>query len=377
MKVGYLFGSLNRGGAETLVLDVFKNASKASFEMIGIHRKGGAYQEEFYATGRTIIQCAPKRFGFVRYLLRLRRILLSEKVDIVHAQQAIDSIYARLAAIGTGIKIVTTFHGHSFADAAWWLREATYHANERIICVSEYQKEYFEKKWKLPKENKLQVVYNGIDFEKIDKVESRESIVDSNLKLCMVGNFVKGRSQIVVAQALERVSGLVDEWISGTIDDRLKMIDEPYFVFYFIGRKDDSEAWRYDECVKYCEEKGLKNVHFLGGRNDVPALLKQMDGFVYSTEHDTFGIAVIEAIAAGLPVVVNDWPVMKEVCGEENAGVRYFKTDDSDDAAAKMAALIEEIEESKKVAEENAKIVRAKYSIEQHIDNLKKIYKTL
>ncbi|MBQ6791392.1 MAG: glycosyltransferase family 4 protein [Paludibacteraceae bacterium] len=372
MKVAYLFGSLNRGGAETLVLDVFKNASKASFEMIGIHRKGGAYQDEFYATGKKMIQCAPKRFCFVRYLLRLRRILLSEKVNIVHAQQSIDSVYTRLATIGTSIKIVTTFHGHSFAEAAWWFRKATYCANERILCVSEYQKRYFEQKWKLGGENKLEVVYNGIDFTKIDGVQckvygvkegkSEEVRGKSGMKLAMVGNFVKGRSQIVVAQALNKLK---------IADCRLK-ID-----FYFIGCRDDSEPERYDECVKYCEEKGLENVHFMGGRGDVPALLKQMDGFVYSTEHDTFGIAVIEAIAAGVPVVVNDWPVMKEVCGEENAGVRYFKTDDSDDAAAKIAALIVEIEESKKVAKGNAKIVRTKYSIEQHIENLEKIYKML
>ncbi len=121
----------------------------------------------------------------------------------------------------------------------------------------------------------------------------------------------------------------------------------------------------------------MDNVHFLGSRNDVPAILKSIDGFVYSTEHDTFGIAVIEAIAAGLPVVVNDWPVMTEVCGEGNAGIRYFKTDDVDDAAVKISTLIKEIEASKDEAKENAGIVRERFSIEQHIKNLESIYKTL
>lgn len=363
MKVAYLFGSLNRGGAETLVLDVFKNATKATFEMIGVHRKGGAYQEEFYASRQKMVQLAPTRFGFVRYLLRLRRILLSEKVNIVHAQQAIDSCFARIATIGTGIKIVTTFHGHSFADVPWWFWKATYSANKKIICVSEYQKWYFEERWKLSKENKLHVVYNGIDFGKLDSVvESQELRAKSGIKLAMVGNFVKGRSQIVVAQALNKL--MMEDW-------RLK-ID-----FYFIGRRAESEPERYDECVKYCEENGLKNAHFLGGRNDVPSILKSIDGFVYSTEHDTFGIAVIEAIAAGLPVVVNDWPVMKEVCGEENAGIRYFKTDNRDDAASKIKALIADLDESKRLAKENAKIVRSRFSIEQHINNLEKFYKTL
>jgi len=36
MKVAYLLGSLNRGGTETLVLDVFKKASQAPFQVMGI-----------------------------------------------------------------------------------------------------------------------------------------------------------------------------------------------------------------------------------------------------------------------------------------------------------------------------------------------------
>lgn len=39
MKVAYLLGSLNRGGTETLLLDVFRSADKAPFSFVGIHRK--------------------------------------------------------------------------------------------------------------------------------------------------------------------------------------------------------------------------------------------------------------------------------------------------------------------------------------------------
>ena len=106
----------------------------------------------------------------------------------------------------------------------------------------------------------------------------------------------------------------------------------------------------------------------------MPTILKSMDGFVYSSHNDTFGIAVIEAIAAGLPIVVNDHPVMQEVCGEANKGIRYFRTDDAEDAAVLIEALIENIEQSKKAAEANAVAVRNKYSIETHIQQIYKVY---
>ena len=296
--------------------------------------------------------------------------MLQENVTIIHSQTPSNTLVLAIALLGTGIKIVTTFHGHSFADTIWWKKKIVYQASEKIICVSEYQKRYYEEKWNLPNENKLQVVYNGIDFRKIDSAEpmkksiadSRESIDENRIRLAMVGNFIKGRSQIVVAKALSKLK----------IEDRRLNID-----FYFIGRRVESEAERYDECVTYCEDNGLKNVHFLGSRNDVPSILKSIDGFVYSTEHDTFGIAVIEAIASCLPIVVNDWPVMIEVCGKENAGVRYFKTDDAEDAAAKISVLVRDIDSNIKAAKENAKIVRSRFSIEQHINNLEKIYKSL
>ena len=91
-------------------------------------------------------------------------------------------------------------------------------------------------------------------------------------------------------------------------------------VHHNLRKESDLEK---DFVLKYCEDNNLDNVYFLGGRGDVPALLKVMDGFVYSSVHDTFGIAVVEAMAAGLPVVVNDYEVMKEVCGNL---VTYFKS---------------------------------------------------
>lgn len=359
MKVAYFIGGLNRGGAESLLLDVCRKHQFVPYDFVCVYRHEGNLSEEFKQSGAPLIQ-APKEGGMIRYMLFLRKLFVREHVDIIHSQTPSNTLLLSLALIGTGIKIVTTFHGHSFADAAWWQRKLVYAASEKIICVSNYQKQYYEEKWQLPEENKLQVVYNGVDFAKLDDVKKErvKELKSEDPKLAMVGNFIKGRSQMVIVKALEQLNAI-------PLD------------FYFIGRRDDKEGWRYDQCVQHCQENHLENVHFLGSRDDVPEILKSIDGFVYSTEHDTFGIAVIEAMAAERPVVVNDWPVMTEVCGEGNAGLRYFKTDDIDDAAAKITALVKDIDQSKVIAKENAKIIRKKYSIETHVNNLHKIYQSL
>lgn len=366
MKVAYLLGSLNRGGTETLLLDVFQNAEKAPYEIICVHRKGGAYLDAYNAAGQKVICCSPKRFGLFRYLRQLRQILLSEKITHIHAQQPIDCIFARLATVSTRIRIVATFHGYDFGARRFdkLFNAISIRMADAVCFVSKAQKDYYIKNYHIKQLDKLHVVYNGIDFTKLNRAEKDDRIrglEDEKVKLCMVGNFVKGRSPLIIAKAIKIVN-------------REK---QPPLDFYFIGRRDDKEIWRYDECVKYCEENKLTNVHFLGARSDVPELLKKMDGFVYSTVHDTFGIAVVEAMAAGLPVVVNDWEVIREVCGEENLAMRYYKTGDPIDCAKAIKSLLEELDESKKVAKENEKNIRKKYAIQEHIHQLYNIYAKL
>lgn len=149
------------------------------------------------------------------------------------------------------------------------------------------------------------------------------------------------------------------------------------FDFYFVGKKSDAEPWRYDNCVQYCQENGLTDcVHFLGGRGDVPQILKHMDAFVYATDHDTFGIAVIEAVAAGLPTFVNDWEVMTEVVQNGKLATVY-KTNDTEDFCEKFMDFASNVECYKQQAVVNAKIARDTYSIEAHIDTLHKVYSAL
>lgn len=359
MKVAYLLGSLNRGGTETLMLDVLRNAENAPFEMICIHRKGGAYLEDFYSAGPTIYHLAPKRLGLIRYLCKLRNLLLSEGVTIVHGQQPLDTIYGRLATLGTGIKVVQTFHGfYPMKGKAGLQTRLSISMSDELCFVSKYEQDWYQQRMRI-RDEKCHVVFNGVDFAKFDSakslVESQESRVKSGIRLCMVGSFTSGRAHDVIVRALQ----LLQE--RGVID----------FDFYFIGQRGAAEPYIYDDCVRICEEKKMKHVHFLGGRGDVPSLLRVMDGFIYSTNRDTFGIAVVEAMAVGLPIVVNDWPVMKEVCGDM---VAYYKSKDVGDCADTIEKLLAELLQRKETAKKNAEVIRKRYSIEAYLARLNNVY---
>ncbi len=361
MKIAYLLGSLNRGGTETLLLDVFKSAKKASFDFIGIHRKGGLYEKDFYATEQKKFRLAP-RFPFdIWYFIRLRKLLKNEQITIVHAQQFLDAIYAKIACLGTKIKVVETFHGYDFGANRFdkLLIKLSIRWCDAVFFVSEAQKRYYVEKYGIKNQQKLSVVYNGVNFEKLGTLVKKSSS-QNVLKFGMVGNFVRVREQNSIVKFLKL---LKDKCVS--------------FEFYFVGSKNAAEPWRYDDCVRFCQENELTEcVHFLGSRNDVPQLLAEWDAFVYSTDHDTFGIAVIEAIAAGLPTFVNDWEVMEEVTNHGEWATLY-ETKNPADLLEKFCNFVNDKNAYFERAYDNAKQVREMYSIEQHINRLYAQYKEI
>ena len=366
MKVAYLFGSLNRGGTETLMLDVCQNLQISCFDAIGIYRKGGVLEDDFLQSGAPFIKLTPGK-NILKYLWKLRTLISRNQVDVIHAQQPLDALYARIACIGMKVKLVLTFHGFDFNSSSAFTRYII-RRTDRNIFVSHYQKEYYIRKYRLNPE-KQTVVYNGINFSKFENFYNQNinhnlrkelNIKDSTLLMGMVGNFNEVRDQLTVCRFLKIL--------------KEKAID---FHFIFVGKRVESTPQRYDDCVSFCQKNNLsQRVTFAGVRNDVPAILSELDAFIYSTEHDTFGIAVVEAIASGTPVFVNDWEVMNEITEGGKLAVIY-KTKDENDLLEKFMLFLQKQEEYVSRAKENAEIVRKKYSIEKHIENLKEVYLSL
>lgn len=366
MKIAYLLGSLNRGGTETLLLDCFQNAYKAPYDIFGIYRKDGVLSLMFNQTKPKLTKLSPRFFFDIQYIYKLRKILKQEQIDIVHAQQVIDALYAKLALLGTKRQVVLTFHGFDFSNRI--LDKIIYRliikSTDCNIFVSNAQKEYYIKKYKL-KKSRQQVVYNGISFSKFETdnfpdIRKELNVSSSTLLFAMVGNFVTGRDQLSVCRFLNALNEL-----------------QVRFVFLFVGKKDNEEPWRFDNCVDYCKQHNLLDkVFFLGSRNDIPAILSKLDAFIYASEHDTFGIAVIEAIASGIPVFVNNWAVMQEITENGNLAVLY-KSKEEKDLTLKVIHYIQNKSFYLEQAKQSAIKVKQKFSIENHMYNLYKLYQSI
>ena len=165
-----------------------------------------------------------------------------------------------------------------------------------------------EKIARLPKRSSL--ICNGCDIDLIFKRAkiSRETGKDNSIKVIgMVARLDKIKDQCTLVKAFSIVRNKIPEsrlWLIGEGQERVRL-----------------EA--------LIEQLNLKeSVIFWGNRSDIPELLGQMDIFVFSTsEEEGFGIAVIEAMAAGLPIIATDVSACREVLGNGGAGLLIDEND--------------------------------------------------
>jgi glycosyltransferase involved in cell wall biosynthesis len=236
---------------------------------------------------------------------------------------------------------------------------------DAIVAVSKAVLDDFKNQFGIDDRGQFHVLYNGIDLKRID-CERRDlrdelGIPKTSLVMGMIGNFINDvRDQMTVVQALPEV---------------LSYYPAAYFIF--VGAPSDVYPWCYQQCFEYCEKNGLsRRVLFLGKRHDVGNILRTLNLFVYSSNYDTFGIAVVEAMLTGVPVIVNDLPVFQEIT-DNGRNALIYGTKNVNDLVTKIRFAFENKTAVTEIAAKAKADARMRFSIETHINNLTKLYTSI
>jgi glycosyltransferase involved in cell wall biosynthesis len=259
-------------------------------------------------------------------LPRLVRLIHKGRYDVVHTHLFRACVYGRVAARLAGVPVVVATE-HSLGDERIEgrpLSAATrrlYLATERLgaatIAVSPTVAGRL-RRWGVPG-GRIRVVGNGIDlagyaFDPLRRDRARAAMgLSDRFVVGLVGRLVPGKR---VDRALHALAG------------------RPGVVALVVG-----EGPLRTELVDLAATLGVPAV-FTGESSDVPALLSAMDLLIAPSAGETFGLAVVEALAAGLPVLYAACPAVDDLpAALHPAGARRLAADLSDLDEAVSATL--------------------------------------
>ena len=301
MKVLHILDSLNRGGAEMLILDVCRNARKNGLDLSFAATGGGSLEEDFKNSGADFFRLQRRLPLDLLLVLKLRKIIKMQQIKVVHAHQAVEGLHAFFACIGTNVKVVLTFHGYIGDGKNRRALKFLIPRTAANLAVSYEFLKWLEKRENFDTTLNFRVIYNGVDEKRLSPTgkdfKAELGLPSGALLFGMIGNFYAAprKDQLTVCRALPEV---------------FRRLENAHFVF--VGGHEESSD--YEKCVRFCQENNIADrVHFVGTRKDIFDILNALDIFVLSTRHESFGIAAIEAMLSKVPTVLANIEPLLEI----------------------------------------------------------------
>lgn len=300
----------------------------------------------------------------------LCHILRSQNIDAIHCHNPMGGVLGRLATLVCGKRkhyVIYTAHGFHFysgAALANWLCffPVEYLLAKATDCLITINREDYLRASKfrtLRGKTVLQIPGVGINIQKFAEAEGTKATIreelgvpDNVFYLLSVGELNHNKNHEVVIRAVAQMQ------------DRQ--------IYYGICGRGYHEAYLKNLAKKL----GVENrILFWGFRKDIPRMLKAADCFVFPSLREGLGIAAIEAMAAGLPMITSDCRGTREYMEEGVTGFICFH-----DAWEEYAEAISRMIRHEAQRQEMAKACRhkaQKFDIRQTEHIMKRVYERI
>lgn len=236
----------------------------------------------------------------MKALFQIIHIIRCEKIDMIHCHNPMGSVLGRIGALLSGRKVYTiyTAHGFHFYEKAPLKNWLLYYPVEKLLArftdvlITINREDYLRaKKFKKRKGgHTFQIHGVGMDVERFR--ERKECYLPEREKLHIPPN----------AFHVVSVGELNDNKNHEAIIDVLteKGMENVYYTICGKGEK-------YGELCEKIEKAGLsERVQLLGYRTDIEDILQSADCFAFPSKREGLGMAALEALACGIPIVATD-----------------------------------------------------------------------
>jgi glycosyltransferase involved in cell wall biosynthesis len=306
IKLLLLIPTLDRSGAEKQLMLLATHLARTEFAVhVAALTRRGPYAAELEAAGIPVtvlnkrFKCDPLAYG------RLRKFLRECRPDILHTWLFAANAYGRLAAgPRPSFPIVVSERCVDSWKAGWqlWLDRKLAGRTARLVGNSRSVAEFYGAQG-VPQE-KLAVIHNGIDLpsfptEARDTLRKELGISPESRVVGFVGRLASQKRVMDLIWAFELIRVMHGE-----------------VVFVIAG--DGPERAKLEYFAHRLEISG--RVTFLGHRDDAPRLLPALDVFWLASEFEGQSNSIMEAMAAGLPVVASNIPPNRELVVDGETG---------------------------------------------------------
>ncbi len=288
--------SFHLGGTEGQVIELVRGLSRNYFPYAAAIHVQGAHLSALRELGVEPLEVplngSLAHLQTATQVLALASHLKRNQIDLVHAQDFYSSIIGVPAARLAGAKVVVgrLDLGHWHGKGQKWMLAAACRGAHHLIVNAQAIKEKIIKSEKIPF-RRISVIPNGIDLQRFDIQKSQAltaplPALEGKKVVVHLANMIHPvKAQELLLEAMKKV-----------------VQEKPNTALLLVG-----DGPRRSLLERMSGELELsKHVHFLGYRTDIPALLMRCQVGVLCSDAEGLSNAIIEAMAAALPMVVTN-----------------------------------------------------------------------
>jgi glycosyltransferase involved in cell wall biosynthesis len=332
VTVVHIVEDLRIGGLERIIASIVQGLDKKRYKAaVWCLSEGGEIADELNIQGVEVKVLGMKSYYNPLRIMILARMLREENVTILHAHGYFGSTFGRLAAIAARVPVIishvhSTYSGYSKRNII--IERLLSKFSDTIICISKAVRDFVIKVEGI-NEKKVHVIYNGVHAPVVSGKASRHTmgLCDDDIVIITVASLTSHKGHEVLLDAIKSIAS------------KFKTIR-----LLIVGEGPLEKSLRF-----YTDKLDLSSrIIFMGQRSDIYELLSLTDIFILpSVEREGLGIALIEAMASGLPVIGSRVGGIPEVIEDNTNGLLFSPGD-----AGELARAIDILSSDKRLREQ-------------------------
>ena len=265
-----------------------------------------------------------------------------KNIEVVHARSRVPGWIAFFACRRTKAIFVTTCHG--FYKTKWFSQVMGW--GKVVIAPSEVIARHMIDHYKVSKDS-VEIIHRSVDLTKfkLSKIDKKK---DEHKVVTMVGRITPLKGHKYFIKAMARV-----------------IRNRPLTKVLIVGEAPAKKEDYFRELQVLVGRLGIsENVEFLGNRGDIPQILSETDVLVLSTvTQEAFGRVILEAQAAGVPVVATKVGGVIDIIDDHETGLLVFPKD-TDQMADAVRSLLDDEKKSKHLVSQAKKKIKKQFMLE-------------